>query len=302
MGDPPTTAPIRVALRIVDGPGPAYLNAAAEAVIRVPGAEVVLVLAVRPVRPKRSRRRRILDLIDGGYVGLERRALRGGPSALSPRRSVLLPGGIPVERDGGPKTQVDALQAAGVEVLIDLAAEDDRVPLPVPPAGRWRLSYAVGVGGVRRARLARPRGSPGLAESLLEIETESGDGFETGSGISALRGVGFSRDRDAVLWRSSLLPARRLGRLVAGETVPWVGLDARPRRPPGRRPPERPGRGLRSSGWSPRCSRRSSNGPSSGRAGSSSFVAASRTRRHPAIWRGSSRSSRRRAGSMPTRS
>ncbi len=135
------------------------------------------------------------------------------------------------------------------------------MPLPVLPAGRWRLSYAVGVGGVRRARLARPRGSPGLAESLLEIETESGDGFETGSGISALRRVGFSRDRDAVLWRSSLLPARRLGRLVAGEPSRGSGSTPRPRRPPGRRPPERPGRGLRSSGWSPRCSRRSSTDP-----------------------------------------
>ena len=225
MSDPPTSSATRVALRIVDGPGPAYLAAAAEAVLQVAGVEVVLVLAVRRVHVRSSAHLRILDRIDSAYAWLERRVLRGGPAALESRR-VHLPEGVLVERDDSPAAQMRALQAADVDVLIDLAHEDDPVPLPVPPAGRWHLRYAVGVGGARRPRLSRPTASADLAESLLWIELGTGPGFETGAGVSALRRVGFLRDRDAVHWRSSLLPARRLARLVAGEAVPSAGIDA----------------------------------------------------------------------------
>ena len=194
--------------------------------MRVAGAEVVLILAARPVRERLSARRRLLERIDTGYDWFERQALHGGPGALPARRHSPLADGVPVVRGAPVAAQVDALQVARADVIIDLAPEDAPDPLPVPPAGRWSLRYAVGVGGERRPRLTRPAASVGLAESLLSIELASGQRRETEVGVSALRRVGYGRDRDAVYWRSSLLPARRLARLVAGETVPFEALDA----------------------------------------------------------------------------
>jgi hypothetical protein len=226
MRDPLTSTPTRVALRIVDGPSPAYLAAAAESVMRVPGAEVVLILAAKPVRERPPLRRRVLSLVDTAYVRLERWALRGGPAALDLRQPVPLPTGVAIVRGASPAAQVDALLDARVDVLIDLVSEDVTDFLPIPPAGHWHLQYAVGVGGGRGPHLTRPGASSDLAESLLSIDMGTGLRFETGIGVSALRRIGYARDRDAIYWRSSLLPARRLTRLVAGETVPSAADDA----------------------------------------------------------------------------
>jgi hypothetical protein len=222
----PATSVIRVALRVTDGPSPAYLTAAAEAVVGVAGAEVVLILAAAPVLEPTSARRRLLGGIEATYDWLERWALRGGPAALVSRGPIPLPTGVPVVRRAPVEAQIDALRAARADVLIDLAPEDGAPPPPSPPAGRWHLRYAVGVDGARRPGLTRPAASAGLAESLLSIELGEGPALETEVGVSALRRIGYSRDRDAVYWRSSLLPARRLARLVAGEAVRSAVGDA----------------------------------------------------------------------------
>ena len=212
-------------LRIADGPFPAYLVAAADAVLHVPGVEVVLILATPPSRQSSSPVRHLLTRASGAYDWVERTALGAGPAALSPRRPGPWPGNVPIVRGPG-HAHVDAIRACRADVLIDLAPEDRSGPLPVPPAGRWHLRYAIGSGGRRRGNLERPSASASLAESLLWIETGSGRGFETGIGVSALRRSGYSGDRDAIYWRSSLLPARRLASLVAGMTVPSEALDA----------------------------------------------------------------------------
>jgi hypothetical protein len=226
MMDRPAKPPVRVVLRVPDGPAPAYLAAAAEAVMRVAGAEIVLVLSDRPVRGRPSPHGRLLDRIDKAYEWLERQALRGGPAALASRPSARLPEHVAILRGAPVADQIDALRAAKADVIIDLAPEDAPDWLPTPSAGRWYLRYAVGVGGARRPGLVRPKVSADLAESLLLIEVEAGSRFETGVGVSALRRIGYGRDRDAVYWRSSLLPARRLARLVAGETVPSAADSA----------------------------------------------------------------------------
>lgn len=210
------STPIRVALRILDRPSPAYLEAAREAVARVAGAEVVLVLVAQPTAEPPPARR-LLRWLDEAYDWLERHTLPGGPRALATRHAGPLPDGIPVVRDTAATAVVAALRRAQAEVVIDLTAEDRPDRLPVPLGGWWRLRYANAVGGTRRSHLTRPDTSPALAVSLLSIERLSGERLETGNGVSALHRIGFGRDRDAVYWRSSLLPARRLAQLVVGE-------------------------------------------------------------------------------------
>lgn len=180
------------------------------------GVEVVLILAVAPVRKRKSVRRWLLERVDSAYDWCERLTLRGGPAALVSRLPDPWPAGIPVVRGAA---QADALRTARADVLIDLAPEESDDALPIPRGGRWRLSYAVGVGGARGPDLTRPSGA-GLAESLLSIKADTGPDLETEVGVSALRRIGYVRDRDAVYWRSSLLPARRLARPVARATVP----------------------------------------------------------------------------------
>jgi hypothetical protein len=192
--------------------------------MRVSDAEIVLILA-RPVGERPPARRRVLDRLEAAYEWLERQVLRGSAPALATGGSMSLPADIPTIRGAPISVQANAVRAADAHVLIDLVPEENPDPLPVPPAGRWHLRYSLGVGAARTARLARPRRSADLAESLLWIETGAGLGFETGAGVSALRRIGYSRDRDAVYWRSSLLAARRLERLVAGETVPSAADD-----------------------------------------------------------------------------
>ena len=212
--------PVRVALRVPDGPTAAYLDAAAGAALDVPGIEVVLILATRTTEQRSLRGDRISRRVESAYDWCERRALRGGPAALAERAARSWPAGSVVVR-GAAAEQIDALEASRVDVLIDLFPEGGVGSLPVPRAGLWRIRYADDIGGLRLPRLGRPRRtSTGLAESLLSIELASGVVHETGIGVSALRRVGFSRDRDAIYWRSSLLPARRLAQLVAGESVP----------------------------------------------------------------------------------
>ncbi len=193
--------------------------------MRVAGAEVVLILAVSRTVERASTRQRLRRWIDAAVDWVERAALRGGSPALKERRFGPWPEGVRVVTDARPRAQVEAMQTASADVLIDLAPDTASAPVPIPPAGRWHLCYTIGVGGTRRPRLRRPSNWAGLAESMLSIELASGERLETGVGVSALRRSGYSRDRDAVYWRSSLLPARRLTRLVAGEIIPSSGLD-----------------------------------------------------------------------------
>ena len=78
---------------------------------------------------------------------------------------------------------------------------------------------AAGTSNVRRPRPVSPSRCCGSRRDRVAE-------FETGIGVSALRRSGYSGDRDAIYWRSSLLPARRLASLVAGMTVPSEALDA----------------------------------------------------------------------------
>ncbi len=224
---PVTPRPLRVALRVVEGPCPAYLAAAAEEVIRVPGTEVVLLL-VSPGSEPRTPRWRVALRIEALYAWLERRALHGGPRALAPRAPVPPSTGAQVLRESSAAAA--ALEEAMADVLIDLGPEDATGLAMVPALGRWRLRYAGAPGGPLRPDLARPRSPATLAESLLTIELPSGQVVEAGHGVSALHRVGFGRDRDAVYWRSAQLPARRLAQLAAGHAVPSPGID-RPRSP-----------------------------------------------------------------------
>jgi hypothetical protein len=56
------------------------------------------------------------------------------------------------------------------------------------------------------------------------VTLASGQEIEAEVGVAALRRIGFTRDRDAILWRSALLPARRLARLAAGGVEPSHGV------------------------------------------------------------------------------
>ena len=304
MGDPPTTAPIRVALRIGRRAGSGLSDRRDRS------------------RPPGSGRR--------GGAGPRRPA--GPPEALSApadprldRRRVRLAGAPGAAwRSSGPLSSPVAPPARG---------DPRRARRRSDGAGR-RAAGGRGRGPHRPRPGGRPGAAAGPARGALaaELRRRRRRGPPRPTEPSArIAGPGriAPRDRDGEQRRvrdrlrgqrpatSRFQPRPRRGPLaIVPPASPSAGASGRrgdcpvgrarrpePRRPPGgRRPPERPGRRLRSSGWSPRCSRRSSNGRSSGRAGSSSFVDASRTRSRPATWLGSSRSSRRRAGSMPTRS
>jgi len=214
----------RVALRIADGPGPAFLVAAAEALFQVDGVEIVLIVVTPSIGSRSSTDGWVHTALEAAYDRLERRLLRGGPAALSVRQ-VSLPSGVPTVVETSSTRLAEIIKAADVNVLVDLVADDQDAILPIPPDGRWRLRFAEEIGGVRRSLLARPSRSTGLAESLLSIELASGSLVEAERGVSALRRIGFGRDRDAVYWRSSLLPARRLARLPGGSSVPTSGID-----------------------------------------------------------------------------
>ncbi|MEW6223311.1 MAG: hypothetical protein AB1627_01650 [Chloroflexota bacterium] len=230
MTDRPVAPPsLRVAVRVVDGPCPAYLAAAAEEIMRVPGTEVVLLL-VAPGAGRHAAHAPIAPRLETLYSRLERRALRGGPRALALRPLVPQPSGAQVVRGASPAAGAAALQASRVDVLIDLAPDDGTGPATVPPQGRWRLRYAGALDGALQPSLARPEAAT-LAESLLSIELPSGEVVEAGVGVSALHRVGFDRDRDAAYWRSAQLAARRLAQLAAGHAVPSPGID-RPSRAP----------------------------------------------------------------------
>ena len=223
-------SPVRVALRVADGPAAAYLVAAADAVLHVPGAEVVLILVTNVGAERAQGAPRLIARMEAVYDWCERLVLRGGPAALAARQHGPWPVGIPVIRGEVRAAQTEVLRIAGAAVLIDLVpgAGDG---LPAPQSGRWVLRYAEEVAGraVPALRRPGPRGA-GLAESFLSIERDDSHAFESGVGVSALRRIGFIRDRDAVYWRSSLLPARRLARLVAGEAIASAA-DAPARRP-----------------------------------------------------------------------
>ena len=224
MNDLSMRSPIRVALRVADGPSAAYLATAADAVMQVPGVKVILILASGHALDRTPASRRLRHWCEAAYDWCERRVLRGGPDALDARQPMPWPAGVEVVRGATLAEQVGALLAAQAEVLIDLVPDQGLDVLPVPPGGRWRLRYSVDVGGMRQPGLGRPRrASSGLGESLLSMELGSGVVQETGIGVSALRRIGYVRDRNAVYWRSSLLPARRLARLAAGEAVPSAG-------------------------------------------------------------------------------
>ena len=226
MTDGPTAIRIRVALRLPEGPIPAYLVAAADAVCEAPGVDVVLVVMARRASPRRSMAARLIDTARMAYDWIERRALRGGSDALLTRRADRVEA-LPNVVRGDVAVQVDALRDAVLDVLIDLGPDDGSVGLPVPPGGRWRLRYSLGVGGARRPTLERPSRAVALAESLLVVTDRSGAETEAEVGVSAVHRVGYVRDRDAVYWRSALLPARRLVRPVEGTDIaPEVAAES----------------------------------------------------------------------------
>jgi hypothetical protein len=221
----PTSTGTRVALRIADGPGPAFLTAAADEVLRVAGANVVLIVSVHAPPPAASGSRRS-NRIDRLYSWLEGRLLRGSLAATAARPPIEQPPGVPRLSDPTPDGLATALAAAEAEVLVDLGPDEVADSLPSLPGGRWRLRFSNGIGGVRRSRLDRPLDDVAFAESLLSIETGPDQTQETEIGVSALHRIGFSRDRDAVYWRAALLPARRLARLVADDALPTRAVDA----------------------------------------------------------------------------
>ncbi len=217
--------PVRVALRIPGGPVPAFVAAAVEEILKVAGAAVVLVHATGPVGRRRPEGGGPRHILESTYTSLERRALRGGPSALAARSVDIAAPGIRTIRNASIAAEADAIRDAAADILIDLAPAAIGVPRAIPPQGWWRLRFGSSIGGPRGTRLVRPASRVGLVESLLSIRLPSGEWVETGTGIGSLHRIGFARDRDALYWRSSLLPARRLALLAAGHAVPSAVVD-----------------------------------------------------------------------------
>lgn len=216
-----TAVPLRAALRVPAGPLPAYLASAIQAVLDTPGISVPLVLLIDAPARSTAPRQRLTASLTLIFDRWERRLLAGGPGALTLRPAPAWGAETLVRRVGGATDESDLLLAHAVDVFVDLGPERSVVPSIAPPAGRWCLRYASIIAGPRGPRLDRPSSTrPGLGESLLSIQMPDGTSLESEVGVSALRRVGFTRDRDAVYWRSAALPARRLARLVAGEAVP----------------------------------------------------------------------------------
>lgn len=213
---PGPEARLRVALRMPAGRPPAYLGAAARALLEVPGTTLVLCIMARADRADLSVPDRLRHVAERAYEWIERRILRGGVRALRPVAPVPLPAGTHVVSDDEAATVAAALRETAADVLVDLGPRDSPA-LPVPRHGTWRLAYALGAGAPRVTRPLRPRTSSALIESVLTVEPPDGEPYETDRGVGAVRRVGFSRDRDAILWRSALLPARHLSRLAAGQ-------------------------------------------------------------------------------------
>lgn len=211
----------RVALRIAAGPCPAYLAAAVESVLAVDDAAVVLLVTAARGAAAWPPPGRLETL----YERLERLALPGARSAFASVPGPVLPADVTTVPDTDADALSEAMRDAAVDVLIDLAPGPDAGSMPIPPGGRWRLRYAAGIDEPRRASLSRPATATALVPSLLSIDGASGQRFEAETGISAVQRIGFARSRDAVYWRSSRLPARRLARMAAGATVPADGVD-----------------------------------------------------------------------------
>ncbi len=72
IADPGPPSPIRVVLRIADGPVPAFVGRAIEAIIAVPGVEVVLVLKDHAPPLDRASGPRLQRLLAAVYERLER--------------------------------------------------------------------------------------------------------------------------------------------------------------------------------------------------------------------------------------
>ena len=217
MSISPLSPSLRVALRVPDGPLPAYLNTAIHAILDVPGVAVVLILIAVEPRRRPSVVRQAIDSLESLYERLECAALRGGPQALRTTAGAIGPSRVTVVRTRGLPEETAAYCAANPDVLVDLRRDTAADDLPIPRLGRWNLYFAVGVDGSRKRQLTRPRVANDLAISLLGVHLGSGLVQEAHVGVSALRRIGFARDRDAVYWRAALLPARRLARLVAGD-------------------------------------------------------------------------------------
>ena len=132
MTDGPNAPPTQVALRVADGPSPAYLAAAVEALMQVAGAQLCLVIITNHSRRRPSVPRLLLAAIDAAYDWLERRTLRGGPPALAVRPLGTWPKGVPILRDASLAQQADAMRSSGAEVLVDpdIASRHRRVPCP----------------------------------------------------------------------------------------------------------------------------------------------------------------------------
>ncbi len=221
MTDRPCALPIRVALQISDGPDHAYRVAAARRIEALDDVEVVLVLVTPARSNERSAERSPLQAV---YERIEGWALRGGPRATAGIARATDLAGVRVERDGDAAARKEAMLASRPDVLVDLAGDGD-TGLDIPAGGRWRLRFANALDGSRRRELIRPP-RDGVGESLLEVELPTGQRFEAERGVSALRRIGFGRDRDAIYWRAATLPARHLARMAAGG-----GLARSPQRP-----------------------------------------------------------------------
>lgn len=203
---------LSVALRLIDGANPAYLAAAAAAVVESPWAQVVVVVAEPPRPPSfPAWRRHLQDM----YDHVERRLLRGDQAALRP--SALHPAlsALPWVR----RRSAELLQMMRPDVLIDLVPWAEEEPLPTPPAGRWQLGFSSGQDAVRMATIVRPDVPYGLVESSLMVRWPDGTGTATERGMGSLRRVGFAVDRDAAYWRAARLPARRLARSSTARVV-----------------------------------------------------------------------------------
>ena len=230
---PSAEPPIRVALRIDAGSGPAYLAAAVEQLLQVDGAEVVLALVVPRARARTRLMMSAQGLLNRAYDAVERSVLRGGSSALSRIPPATLPASTRHLVGGAPSEQAAAIVDARADVLVDLATDDAASELPIPGSGRWRLRYAMGVEGPRGGGLGRPSVAHDLAEAVLAIECATGEWMEACRAVGATQRIGFTRSRDALYWRSASFPARRLARLVSGESIggrgdePVLGHHAR---------------------------------------------------------------------------